>query len=257
MLNKCFLFCFSVFLCTVFSAPARAVTDGRGNEVINRNVGIGITVPGARLAVDGSVYVLDGTVGIGTTTPRAMMEVTGSMTITGDVSIGPALNTYLTGNSDLFVQGAIETDATIYSLGSAGNYFNGNVGIGSAAPVAKLQVASGSAFVNEASLVVGGTINVNWATSNQQYVTLNDVGHTINNTNAQPGQTFRLIVCQDGSGNRTVTTWQLAGVAGDVLWAGGAPPTLSAGNDACDIISFIATAAKSGTKIMGAITKNF
>ncbi|MBF0387750.1 MAG: hypothetical protein HQL20_07845, partial [Candidatus Omnitrophica bacterium] len=89
------------------------------------------------------VLTAAGSLGLGTTAPRALMEVAGSMTVTGDVSIGPATKTYISGSADLFVEGAIETDGNIYSLGTGGNFFNGNVGIGTAMPSAGLDVSNG------------------------------------------------------------------------------------------------------------------
>mgnify|MGYP003138381346 CR=1 FL=1 len=51
-----------------------------------------------------------------------------------------------------------------------------------------------------------------------------------------------LVIKQDGTGSRTVTSWkahdQAAGNATNVQWAGGSAPTLSTGANAIDIISF-------------------
>ena len=118
--------------------------------------GAGVTglLTAGSMSVSGNT-TLTGNVGIGTTAPRAKMEVTGGVTITGDVTIGPASMTYVTSDADLFVKGAIETDATIYSLGAATNYFAGNVGIGTATSSYKLNVT--------------GTVNTDYILNNYLY----------------------------------------------------------------------------------------
>ena len=73
-----------------------------------------------------------------------------------------------------------------------------------------------------------------------------------NATNVAAGQVLRLVVCQDGTGSRTVTAWDSS-----ILWSGGTAPTLTTTASKCDAISFIG-ATKSGTvKAFGTTVLNF
>ncbi|MBF0479081.1 MAG: hypothetical protein HQL26_06325 [Candidatus Omnitrophica bacterium] len=128
---------------------------------------------------------------------------------------------------------------------------NGNVGIGTSAPGVKLNVSGGSAVVNEKSLTTTATINIDWSLGNQQYVGLNQAGHTITFTNALAGEAVRLIMCQSNA-NSTVTTWDAS-----IVWSGGSAPTLSTTAGKCDVCSFIATNAKGSLKVLGTATTNF
>ena len=53
---------------------------------------------------------------------------------------------------------------------------------------------------------------------------------------------FVLLLKQDGTGSRTVTTWKTAdqaeGNAGEVIWSGGSAPTLTTTGNKLDILSF-------------------
>jgi len=112
------------------------VESGGNSFFRNGNLGIGTTVPTARLHVAGDVKV-DGNLGIGTTSPGAKLEVNG-----GSFHLrGGNVNLFNTGGG-LFMR----NDAGVVGIQlveSGGNSFfrNGNVGIGTSAPTAKLHVA--------------------------------------------------------------------------------------------------------------------
>jgi len=57
------------------------------------------------------------------------------------------------------------------------------------------------------------------------------------------GQSVRFVVCQDGTGSRTLT-WDSA-----VRWAGGTAPTLTTAINKCDVIAGFTTMA-TGTPII-------
>jgi hypothetical protein len=136
------------------------------------NVGVGITVPTAKLAVDGSIYVLDGNIGIGTIAPTARFEVAGNSTtyFSGNVGIGVATPTKelhvvgdmrvtgldCTGNLN---GGALTADASgnitcsdddgggssQWTTAASDIFYNtGNVGIGTGAPRGILDVKPSS-----------------------------------------------------------------------------------------------------------------
>ena len=130
---------------------------------------------------------------------------------------------------------------------------NGNVGIGTWVPAARLNISGGAGFVNEKSLTNSASISVDWSQTNQWYVTLGQAGTTVTFSNVQMGQTMRLILCQDSTGNRTVTTWSGATYS----WSGGAAPTLTTTANACDILCFVATSAKGSSQVFGSSTKNY
>lgn len=159
---------------TTSSAPSRFAFYTVPSGVLTRkermridstgNIGVGTYYPNGRLTVFGSstgavpiqtwkdsgntqrMAVLgNGTVGIGTAGPRSMLDVA------GDVTVGNGTFTNTSANEDLYVEGNLEVDGTIYGDGSqltgiaAGGWVDGgtnvyvspttdNVGIGTTTP---------------------------------------------------------------------------------------------------------------------------
>lgn len=140
------------------------------------NVGIGTINPNGRLTVFGSgtgatpiqtwknsgntqrMVVMDnGTVGIGTAGPRSMLDVA------GDVTVGNGTFTNTSANEDLYVEGNLEVDGTIYGDGSqltgiaAGGWTDGGTNI--YPTLTSDQVAIGTTTpISGASLTVLGTL---------------------------------------------------------------------------------------------------
>lgn len=75
-------------------------------------------------------------------------------------------------------------------------------------------------------------VALNAATASQFSDVLSATGRTVTISNASPGQEVVLYLSQDATGSRTVTTWT------NVLWAAGAPPTLSTAANALDVFRF-------------------
>lgn len=86
------------------------------------------------------------------------------------------------------------------------------------------------------TLVDGATITPDWDDGNVQKVVLGAVGRTMANpSNIQIGATYILIVVQDGSGSRTITTWGTA-----YEFPGNTAPTLTTTADYADVITLVA-----------------
>jgi len=97
------------------------------------------------------------------------------------------------------------------------------------------------------SLTDGSTIAVDWSNGATQKVTLGGTGRTITFANPVAGQVYRLIIKQDGTGSRTITTWPT------IRWAGGSAPTLTTTASKADIVTLL----YDGTDYFGSVTQNF
>ncbi len=175
----------------------------------------------------GKLYV-ETAAGIGTTTPAAKLTIE-----TQDSSTN-------------FIQVASTTAQSIFVINA-----NGNVGVGTSTPFAKFTVgANGAIATVENSLSDGATVAINWRDGNQQKVVLGG-NRTITFSNFIAGQILRLVVCQDGTGSRTLT-WPAV-----VRWQGGSAPTLTTTANSCDLVSFVATNATSSLVVFGAAALDF
>ena len=107
-------------------------------------------------------------------------------------------------------------------------------------------VASSTAITKEGDH--GGdaaVINKDWTQGNQQRITLTQ-NVTINFDNGMDGGAYRLILCQDGTGSRTVT-WEET----TINWRTQAAPTLTTRAGSCDILSFLHSNATGTKKFFG------
>lgn len=163
----------------------RAPLDVVGTAIISGNVGIGTLSPRAQLDVVGST-IISGNVGIGTTAPVAKFYVAGGSIGTAgnanksfyalgaqSMAVDSSLYSYdliCAGNYEANCKGAangvvIQASGSnaygnVYLTGSGASYFNGgNVGIGTTAPLFKVQVGAGTIdkVWNGHNLVVTGT----------------------------------------------------------------------------------------------------
>jgi hypothetical protein len=83
------------------------------------------------------------------------------------------------------------------------------------------------------SLTDGSTIAVDWSNGATQSVTLGATGRTVTFANPVAGQVYRLIIKQDSTGSRTITTWPT------IKWAGGSAPTLTTAASKADIVTLL------------------
>ncbi len=83
------------------------------------------------------------------------------------------------------------------------------------------------------TLTDGATIAIDWNNGATQTVTLGATGRLVTMANPVAGQVYRLIIVQDATGSRTITTWPT------IKWAGGAAPTLTTTAGKTDIITLL------------------
>lgn len=89
----------------------------------------------------------------------------------------------------------------------------------------------------EQTLTDAATISYDVASGRNANVTLTD-NRVLNWTNPVAGQRGVVRIIQDGTGSRTITAYQLAGTASDVLFAGGTAPTLTTTASAQDVLDW-------------------
>lgn len=131
----------------------------------------------------------------------------------------------------------------------------GNIGFGTSTPWSAITLGPVSSITTTENVVVSAaTINVNWKNGNQQTEKMTGPTTIQMGFNTIPGQTERLVICQDGTGSRALT-WGLS--SSSIIWAGGTAPTQTATANACDVYSFLVTSATSTTVTFGAVTQNF
>ncbi len=190
-----------------------------------------------------------------TTNSDALAGVTIEQEGTGD-----AVAQFLLTGVQRWVMGVDNSDSDMFKIASSQDLntdarlaidTTGNVTIGNSTLGGGLTV-SGEILSDEYDLTTSGTIAIDWDNGNQQSVTLNQTGHIITFANASAGQILRLVVCQDGTGSRTVTGWPAS-----IDWSEGVTPVLTTTASKCDVLSFVATDERGSLEIFGAIATNF
>ncbi|MBF0331635.1 MAG: hypothetical protein HQL17_06830 [Candidatus Omnitrophica bacterium] len=237
------------------SADSPTLSVGDSYAAIGNMLRVGAyTVPGQTLSVTGSAS-FTGNVGIGTTSTAYILE-TGLVPATVPSGAAPAAAI----DGDLFVDGQIYADGSALTglTASSVNGLNagyvpqasaavsivdgaiyqsstGNIGIGTTAPAQALSVrgntkVQGQLAVGTYALTDGATIAVNWDNGNAQYVTLGG-NRQITFSNPAADTTYYLVLVQDATGTRTITSWP------SVIWGGGVAPVLTTTATKADIVS--------------------
>lgn len=84
----------------------------------------------------------------------------------------------------------------------------GGVTIGTTSPSTAYKVLiDGSVTTVQKRIASAASPTFNWSESNDQIMALSQAGHSISFSGGQPGATLKLELCQDATGNRTVTSW--------------------------------------------------
>lgn len=97
------------------------------------------------------------------------------------------------------------------------------------------------------ALTDGATITWNAANGFNARVTLGGSGRTLTITNPVAGATYTIVITQDATGSRTITTWPTG-----IRWPNGTAPTLTATANAVNIVSFY----YNGTNFFGTFQPN-
>jgi hypothetical protein len=120
-----------------------------GSSVIynsGANVGIGSSVPQAKLDVEGSIYLGSGNIGVGSAVPTEKVDVVGTVKATSFIGNGAGLTNIVGAISGLNA-GYLPKSATATTINDSAIYQNGsNIGIGTTAPIATLDVKGSISF---------------------------------------------------------------------------------------------------------------
>jgi hypothetical protein len=90
----------------------------------------------------------------------------------------------------------------------------------------------GQYFATAYELTDGATIALDWNDGNVQYVTLGG-NRALTFSNPQDGGRYLLLIIQDGTGSRTITSWPT------ISWRGGSEPTLTTTASKADFIPVV------------------
>jgi hypothetical protein len=234
------------FAAAVGGTQTLNLEGGSGSSYFNGggNLGIGTTTPAARLSVTNAV-----------SSAQTMIAYDNSRAATfqvdtaGDLYIAASGQNIRTSDGNLYVCSGGSCPSG--SVSGTGNIVaETKIGVGSSTPWAAVSVSNGSIVSAEYQNTDAATITVSFNNGNQQRVTLGG-NRTINFSNYIPGQLLRLIVCQDGTGSRTVT-WDSS-----LTWSSATAPTLTTTANKCDVISIFGTSATGTLRLFGSSVTSF
>ncbi len=208
-----------------FSAPTIALVTS-GNSYINTggNVGIGTTIPRAKLEVNYGGGLCLGDVGYGNNWPG--LASCGEMTTTGYAFVQASTGAYtlINKNSTTGYIGFRIANADKMVINQ-----DGNIGIGTTVPTTRLQI-NGQYY----SKRYAATTSIDWANGNTQSLTLANDSNTLTFSNGQDGAKYTLMLKQPASGNAGTVSWPAS-----VRWPSGSAPSLTTNSGKTDYIGFI------------------
>ena len=167
----------------------------------------------------------------------------GTLTLTnalGRAYGGTGTTTWVTGDIAFADGTKLTSDPTNFYWDDTNN----RLGLGGTTTPQRTLSVNGPIVSAECNLTDGATITINLASCNQGRVVLGG-NRTIDFTNQDQalGQGIRIVICQDGTGSRTLTH------DAAVRWAGGTAPTLTTTANKCDVLAGFTTAA-TGTPVI-------
>jgi hypothetical protein len=187
---------------TAYGFNAEDATKGSGILAGFRG---GVTAASGKynLYLDGTAQnYLAGNVGIGTATPAVKLDVVGDASVSGNLAVAGTFSSVSLGSTSLtggatglnLAAGGTNQNITVTPSGTGSTVLNGNVGIGTASPTAKLDVAGSGKL--SGSLDVAGTLNSSTISGGASGLTLN-AGGTNQNITLNPSGTGGVIVNTD------------------------------------------------------------
>lgn len=229
---------FDIFPITPSSAPD-ADYEVANKKYVDDNVGTGdVSKVGTPVNNQVGVWTGDGTLegDVDFTFDGSDLTIDGAVITTGSISIDADNGKLYFGDGQ---DSSIYYDATdlVIKTQEAGSgdliVLDGHIGLGTSSPDEKLEVNNTIVFTSEYNAGTTTPYTVDWGNGNKQTVTLNASTCTVNFTNPAGGvSNFLLRVNQDGTGSRTVGTWDT-----DIKWPSGTAPTLTTDASAIDIVS--------------------
>ena len=153
-----------------------------------------------------------------------------SPTFTGD----PKAPTPTAGDNDTSIATTAFVAAAVAAIPAAPTAATAAEYVSNSAPTKMLTPGAAWSAAAPVSPTVAATLTPDFSAGIDFAYTLNQVGHTLANPTApKVGQKGVIYLTQDGTGNRTITTWGSAW-----KFPGGTKPTLSTANGAIDAISY-------------------
>lgn len=114
---------------------------------------------------------------------------------------------------------------------SSGGFSNATVGTGLSFSGGTLSASYGNITVQ--TLTDASTISWDVSSGINATVTIAATGRTLSISNPVAGQSYQVLIRQDGTGSRTITTWP-----SPTYWVGNTSPTLTTTANATDLITF-------------------
>lgn len=252
------------------SNPTQQSSSGAVNSVVNDT-----NVTGS---VAGGVFTLGWQSTLAASKGGTGVANSATITLGGAISTANSLST--SGNNPLTITTTGTTNTTLPSgthavaqtdsptftgtITGSGENQTASSTIGGGTLIAGLTVNGGSTTtktavfqqavsVSEVTPAFASTVNFFFATTQDLNVVMTGA-MTLNLADGSiPGEARKAIICQDGTGSRTLTI----NSSSTLIWAGHTTPTFSTTANECDILSFYTTGATGTVRIFGAATTGF
>lgn len=246
-----------------FSSTGAVIDFFAGDVTLTHGANV-LTLGGGNLALGTNSLTLTGS--IGATGARATkvwatdVESSNMYTV-GGTSLASTFGSLASTNTwsalNMFSR-ASSTQMSVFSNFYAGGTATttidslGRINVAGASTTPQRDIVYNTATCVEGTLTDAATVTWNLATNSCAKVTLGG-NRTLDITNetVSVGQPLRLVVCQDGTGSRTLAS------DAAIRWAGGVAPTLTTTAGHCDTFAGFTTGATSTTVVFLGVSANF